>query len=453
MKWLACLLLFFTQIAVLAQQFPAFRPLRYDEDYSAIKDDTLRNLYQKFKYAPLTKAGYISIGGEARLQYFHIRNEGWSNDSESTDGHVLNRNLLHADFHTSKSFRVFTQLQSSLAFSRAHPGPVEKNELELHQAFVDINTNVSERIQLTIRAGRQELSYGSQRLISVREGPNNRQSFDGLKILLFNKAIRSDIFYSHYVAAKNGAFNDTPSDNIKLWGIYVIKDSIPGINVDLYYLGFRNRNAIFDDATGKELRHSIGTRFWNVIDDWKYDFETLYQFGTTGNKKTTAWTASLNTSYTFGKTRLEPTFGLKLEIISGDRRYNDGKVQTFNAMFPRGAYFGLASLVGPANLVDIHPYISITISPKLDILIDYDAFWRHSKEDGLYGANGDLIFSGRNTMNKHIGNQYSFNIEYVVNAFFLFSTEFTWFDAGDYIKHASAGKNIVFGGITAALKF
>ena len=31
----------------------------------------------------------------------------------------------------------------------------------------------------TLRIGRQEMSYGSSRLVSVREGPNVRRSFDG----------------------------------------------------------------------------------------------------------------------------------------------------------------------------------------------------------------------------------------------------------------------------------
>jgi len=37
-----------------------------------------------------------------------------------------------------------------------------------------------------LRVGRQELMYGSQRLIAVREAPNNRIAFDGLKFI-FNK--------------------------------------------------------------------------------------------------------------------------------------------------------------------------------------------------------------------------------------------------------------------------
>ena len=37
---------------------------------------------------------------------------------------------------------------------------------------------------LLLRAGRQEMSFGSSRLVGVRESPNVRQSFDGLRATL-----------------------------------------------------------------------------------------------------------------------------------------------------------------------------------------------------------------------------------------------------------------------------
>jgi hypothetical protein len=40
-----------------------------------------------------------------------------------------------------------------------------------------------EKDWIAFRLGRQELNYGSCRLVSVREGPNVRQSFDGFKIM------------------------------------------------------------------------------------------------------------------------------------------------------------------------------------------------------------------------------------------------------------------------------
>ena len=445
-----------TYIKSYSQELPAFRSLRFDEDYSFLENDTSANWYRKMKFSPLSKSRktYISYGGDVRIQYFYTKNEGWGDAAEDKDGYILARFLAHADLHAGKHIRTFVQLQSSLSGSRIDASPVDDNPLELHQAFIDIKTKLAASALLTVRLGRQEFFYGSQRLVSVREGPNNRQSFDAVRSMLITGNYKVDFFYGHQVAAKKKIFDDGFNKNTKLWGAYIVRNKIPVLkNADIYYLGLWKRHTAFDDGQGKELRHSIGSRIWKSEVDWKYDIEALYQFGKFAGKTISAWTASVNTSYTFSKIRLKPEIGLKAELISGDKHYDDDKLQTFNPLFPRGAYFGLAALIGPVNLVDVHPSLSLSITNKLDIGFDYDIFWRYSRNDGLYGVNGSLIYSGRNINSKYIGDQPAFNLTYTPNTFLSFTTEFTWFDAGSYLKAAGAGKDILFTGITTQLKF
>ena len=185
----------------------------------------------------------------------------------------------------------------------------------------------------------------------------------------------------------------------------------------------------------------------------RYDIEGVYQFGKFAEKDINAWTLSFNTGYKFSKAKLKPEAGIKTEWISGDALYGDKKLQTFNPLFPRGGYFGLASLIGPANLFDIHPSLSLELKKTLFLNIDYDIFWRYSKNDGIYGPNVLLIYSGKNNPYKFIGKQLSTDLVYTPNNFLYFRWEFTWFDAGDYLKAAGPGKDIIFTGITAQLKF
>lgn len=65
---------------------------------------------------------------------------------------------------------------------------------------------------------------------------------------------------------------------------------------------------------------------------------------------------------------------MKTEIISGDKHSDDNHLQTFNPLYPRGAYFGLVALIGPSNLIDIHPSINFTLTEKLGLGFDYDIF-------------------------------------------------------------------------------
>ena len=441
----------------MAQEQPVFKLLRYDEDYSYLKNDSSKSYwYKRTKFQPISKNKntYFSFGGDYRYQYFYFKNEGWGTEPEDKDGYLLSRFLGHADFHTGKHFRTFVQLQSSLANGKINSSPVDENQLELHQLFVDGIIPMSDQKKITLRIGRQELSYGSQRLVSVREGPNNRQAFDAAKVIYSNKHVRADFFFSHYVRSKRRIFDDGFNHDLKLWGAYGGINKVPGLkNIDVYYLGLWKRLAGFDDGTAKEARHSIGTRVWNKTNNWEYDFETLYQWGKFGNGSISAWTISTNTSYSFPATKFSPLINLKTDLISGDRNYDDRKLNTFNPLFPRGAYFGYAALIGPSNLFDIHPSLAFSLAKTFRLTFDYVAFWRLSINDGVYGPSGAMIFSGKNTRSKFIGGQFATDIVYTPSNFLYFRGEFTWFNAGKYLDEANAGKDILFTGVTMQFRF
>lgn len=437
-----------------AQTIPAFRQLRFDEDYSMLKFDSSENWYRQAKYNELSKKRnvYISLGGDIRYQYLWFKNENWGESPADKDGYILTRYLAHADLHIGKHFRTFIQLQSSLATGKEEPpSPVDENQLDLHQAFVDLALLKN---KLTVRAGRQEFLYGSQRLIAVRDGPNNRQSFDAIKVMYAKSKWNVDLFFSHHVRSKPKIFDDGFNRNTKLWGAYLVRKDISFLkNIDVYYLGLWKKETMFNDGFGKETRHSAGSRIWSDGKKWRYDIEGLYQFGQFGKKRISAWTFSVNTVYKFIYTNYKPAVGLKTELITGDACYGDNKLQSFNPLFPRGGYFGLVSLIGPVNLFDIHPSLVLDLSRKLFLNMDYDIFWRFSKQDGIYGPGVFLLYPGKNSSEKYIGSQYSTDLVYVPNNFLYFRGEFTWFKSGKYLKDVGPGKDILFVAFTAQLKF
>lgn len=435
-------------MASFSQKAGGFKPLRYEEDYSYLRDSS-RTSYQSIKFVPINKSAthYMTVGGEWRGQYFYTKNEQWGDAPDDYNGYLLTRMLAHADMHLGKRFRTFVQLQSSLAGSRIDPGPIDDNPLELHQAFADWNQHIG-ALAVTTRIGRQEFLYGSQRLIAVREGPNHRLSFDAVKSIIQFEQSKLDLFYSHPVAVKKDIFNDGFNGEAKLWGAYFVHR-----HSDFYYLGIWKRDALFDDGAGREIRHSVGSRWSNQAGNWKYDWEALVQFGKFGEKNIFAWTSSINTSYTFKTAALSPEIGVKTELISGDKTKGDNRLQTFNPLYPRGAYFGLAALIGPANLIDVHPSLTLSLKKNWELVFDYDVFWRYSKNDGLYAVNAALLYPSANSQERFIGHQPAVNTTYKLNNFIAATVEFTWFNAGAFLKDAGEGKDIVFTGITTQFKF
>jgi hypothetical protein len=451
------LLVLLVSFSGFAQRYPDFKSLRFDENYSFLKTDTVSNdWYKTVKFLPISssKSTYISFGGSVRYQYFYAKNENWGDGPQDNDGYILSRYLFHADFHAGKYFRTFIQTQSSLADGRIDPSPVDQNPLEVHQVFADFNIINSGNKRLILRMGRQELTYGSQRLVALRDGPNNRQSFDAVKVIVSKDNFSTDLFYSHYVVAHDGIFDDDSNKGKQLWGSYFVFNKVPVVkNIDVYYLGYERVHAVFNDGAGREKRHSVGTRIWGKSDNWRYDGETLYQFGDFDSKDISAWTASLNLGYRLNSLKFHPEIGLKAEVISGDSKVGDNGLQTFNPLFPRGSYFGLASVIGPSNLIDFHPSLNFELTENVEWGIDLDMFWRYSSNDGIYAPNVSLIYPGDTTNSKEIGGQLESEIVWQPNKYLYFRVEGTWFKAGDYIKASGTGKDILFAGITMQLNF
>ncbi len=165
---------------------PKYQKLRYEEDYRYLQDPSKRtDWFDPIKYVPLSEEAYLSLGGLIRERYEYIHNPLWGQDPQDKRGVFLQRYMLHADVHVGAHVRVFGQLQSALESGRrGGPSPVDEDKLDLHQAFLDIALPLGESRTLTLRGGRQEMSYGSARLIDVRQGPNVRRSFDGARVLL-----------------------------------------------------------------------------------------------------------------------------------------------------------------------------------------------------------------------------------------------------------------------------
>lgn len=428
-----------------------FLSLRYDEDHRLLPDSLAAPHRASLKHRPLgAKADhYLSMGGEFRYQVQHFVNEDWGASPVTAYTAIYTRLLYHFDLHLGPA-RFFGQLNSTLAEGRPTPDrPIDENLFDVQQVFFDARFADN---KLLVRLGRQELLYGSQRLIAVREGPNNRQSFDAVKAVMNLGRTQLDLFYGHPVRVRQGILDDRFNDIDRVWSAYAVIGGAQGLpNLDLYYIGFNGLRG-YADGSGTELRHSVGTRIWRKYKRWMLDAEALYQFGECANARIAAYTASIHASYTFTERKGKPSLGIKSETISGDRRTGDGQLNTFNPLYPRGAYFGLAALVGPANLLDAHPTFGVCVGRHVRLNGDVDLFWRYSTADGIYGPNAVLLQPAVGG-ERYIGDQYGFNAEWTPNRHWTVVPEFTYFHAGPYLQDASPGEDVYFGAITVQLKY
>lgn len=427
---------------------PLFQPLRYDEDFSFLRDPAkATEPLDRLKFIPFSSDDWLSLGGESRTRYEYFEHSLWGQGPQDNNGFWLQRFMLHADFHEDDILRVFVQLKSGLEGGRnGGPRPPDEDQFDLNQAFVDFRILSTESGTFTLRTGRQEIGLGSSRIISYREGPNVRQAFDGARAIFTAADWRADAFWVSPAKTRLGAFDDGTDSRQKLWGVYFTGPfpSVKGVHLDAYYLGYSNEAARFDQGSAREERHSLGTRVWGRTGGFDFNFEGLYQFGTFGGGSIEAWTIASDTGYTIGQLARTPRLGLKADIISGDRDPKRTDLQTFNPLFPRGSYFNDASMIGPANLFDLHPSIEVHAAKTLTCSLDCDFYWRESRYDGIYGPAVNLIRSGKAGGSRKIGDQPSLRTEWKPDHHWTAVVAVSYFFAGEFLHESGPGESTAY---------
>lgn len=431
-----------TILLLLQIFFPAsvsaqFKLMRFDEDYAAYKDSA-DTFYNSLKYIPLSEKKnntYLSLGGEARAEFVEFNNEDWGRLGIGSNPFLIQRYTVHADLHLGSRVRIFGQLRSAWENGRKNgPRAIDEDHLNVQNLFIDVDAIKNEKEKLTIRAGRQELDYGSGRLISVREGPNLRLYFDGLKFMYKRGNFRSDALMMMASEINTGAFDNKPSKSINLWGSYNTLILPKSGNLELYYLGIHRKDVRFEAGTSDETRHTIGGRFWRYGGGLIYNFEAAYQFGNFDKGTISAWTASADVGYMFENTKGKPTINLRNDYISGDSRKGDGKLETFNPLYPKGGYFGFNPQIGPVNLIDLHPYATVDLSSKITVQADVVFNWRYSVNDGIYRPSGSLNLTSMNSKKKYIGTAFLGSFNYKINKFLTFNTGIQNFKTGAFVN-------------------
>jgi len=422
---------------------------RYDENYRYLQDEKLRaEPLDRIKYIPLNEDGstYLSFGGEIRERYEVFRNRTWGADPPDDNGYLLQRYMVHSDLHIGSHVRFFFQLKSGLASGELTVRPPDKDKLDVNQGFTDVTLFDRSDRKFVLRAGRQEIAFGSSRIVSFREGPNVRQSFDGFRLSICDEGWKIDLLATKPVETNAGFFDDAPDHARSFWGVYAVHPApfLSRATADIYYLGLDRKRARFDQGTEREIRHSVGARLSRHPGGLDYNFEALYQWGAFGPGHISAWTLASDTGYTLKNIAWQPRLSLKANVASGDKDPNDPDLQSFNPLFPKGSYFGEEGLIGPVNFFDLHPTIELHISKAITLTPSTLFFWRQSTKDGLYGPAVNLIRSGKLTDARYVGTNPELQLDWEINRHLGATIYYSHFFAGPFLQTSGPGKDIDF---------
>jgi hypothetical protein len=431
------------------QKRPILQPLRYDEDWSLLSEaNCKKELLDQIKYLPLGRQEwYLSVGGEIRYKYENYENSGFGSDPETSSGYILQRYLLHTDWHFGSRLRLFTQFQSGLEEGRnGGPRLTDEDVADLHQAFVDISDS-SQNVRL--RVGRQEIEFGSGRIIGESEGLNIRRAFDGFRFTFkhgrwtWNSTLTHPVLLRRYTYA-------IPDHKQTEWGAGFTRAHEHG-GWGGYYIGLNRKQSFFNGKAGKEIRDTIGSRFWNQGALFDYNTDFIFQTGSFGSGHILAGAISSNDGITLHKLPFQPRLGVRFDYASGDSGRSSANLNTFNPLFPNPMYSSLSALLGPSNLTDLGPTIRLALDSKTAIAPEMPFYWRSSIHDGIYNFAGIMIRPGNLSTARFVGFQPGLTLDHTFSPHFSSTTGYFYLFTGRFLRETPPGKGV--GYLYAAITF
>jgi hypothetical protein len=431
--------------------------LRYNDNFNFVKTDSIKVGINKLKHIPLGKHSNISFGGELREQYQYFDNTNFGDipptASKQSIGQLWHRVMVHSNIELGKKTRLFVQANSTFRFFNPNPltPEIDENQLSLHQAFIDYNFNK----HLMLRLGRQEVSYGNNRLLTFREGPNTRLSFEAVILKYHSEKRKIDLFAITPVISKPGVFDDQSFKEYVL-GVYATETIVPKkLMLDYYFLNFLSESRKYNFKTGKENRQSIGIRAFSQNPKLNYELETTYQFGKFGSETISAFGISTDVHYKLiEKIKLE--IGIVANYFTGDQNKSDKQLNTYNLIFSKPSY-GLAAPIGSSNIINLNPYLKFSPIKKLSVYTGVYFMERQSNQDGTYSPGMAQLRPLPNILfvseQKQIGTQLALETTYSLNKNISFAIDGAYFLAGTYIRETGKGNNITYLAAKATFKF
>lgn len=394
-----------------------------------------------------------------RLEY---RDNFDFNDSRNDrDTFDLLRTRLNLQWIPVKELKFFTQFQDSRiandSFVSSKAG--FENLMDLRQLYVDYENNIMidaiNMNKLSLRTGRQEFSYGAQRLLGGFNWSNVAQTFDGGKVGMHFSThdIQLDMFGGEKTNNKSPREQDDLFDtsaNDRMWAYYATAKAFKETLIENYLIHrITHKNVSFGPGGSSEINnYTFGGRlkkaFKNGVD---YELEAAGQWGNFNDKEVSAAMAVGILGYTFQKP-WQPRVAFEFDYGSGDSNSSDGKLRTFDNLYPTNhLFYGYADLISLQNLNDYRFQVSVKPHKKVKLQADYHMIFLDTPKDSLYSAGRAVTrtaAAGIENVNPHVGNEIDLVADYQLNDNVSIHAGYAHFFAAKYLQQTGANDDADF---------
>jgi hypothetical protein len=409
----------------------AYAPLFYNNNFAYLDNPNYCDHYcgDHFKQVPIGDCWLLDIGGQYRARFHAEQNMRGLGLTGNDDDFLLHRTRIFFNAKYSDWLRVYAEyIDAAEEFNNFPPRSIEVNRSDMLNLFADARMWDGCCGDLWFRIGRQELLYGSERLISPLDWANTRRTFEGFKFFWQGEDWNVDVFATRPVIVNPVQF-DSADEEQEFLGTWATYKGVPNNTYDLFAIQYNN-----DSGANNYRFTTLGGRWLGSEGALLWEFEGGAQFGdNTDGSDHAAGFATGGVGRKWADAPWKPQLMCYYDWANGtdDRGAGNG----FNHLFPLAhKYLGFMDLFGRSNIES--PNVQLTMQPhdKLKVLVWYYYLFLENNNDSPYNVNMSAFNGANAPASADLGHEIDLLFTYSLTPRMELLFGYSHFFAGDYYR-------------------
>lgn len=392
----------------------------------------------------------VKVGAQFRHRFEYREDFNFNDQTFEDDPINLLRTRLNIELTLGPYLKGFAEGQDSESFASRSADKNEAfvNRLDLHQLYGEVKSPWEE-IPVSVRAGRQKLSYGDQRFVGAFEWSNVARVFDAVKMMYTPFSwFKADAWFSQVVLV-NRTRADSADHSDNFYGLYTTLGPYVDHLLDTFiFIRHNLNNEIVGEKAGERgqlKEYTFGNRFKGKRWNFDYGLEWAWQFGSRAHDDIRAFAWHNDLGYTFAFLPWEPRVDFEFNHGSGDSNPRDGNYENFDNLFPTNhIHYGYIDFFSLRNMNNIKVGTDLKPHSKVKLAFAYHWFFLDTNDSAWFNAGQAVVRPAKAGASHSVGQELDLTAAWKMMKHLNLLLGYSHFFTGAFVKDTGADDDANF---------